>query len=213
MGGVHLGLSRAPLIDFALLAHAIVVRSASGFQFQPPLALPVVKPVQNLFVLVRRHHLLLGNVDPATHRHQQEGMESVHAQVQRQLQDGGQLVEVVPGDGGIDLGRDANRLHRPQSAQRALKAAADTAEAIVGGAVGPVQADGHPADTGIADAPGDLGVNQSAVGGQRHQQAALVGVGGDGEDVFAEERFATAQDQDWVGITRDLLDDLQGVGR
>ncbi len=38
-------------------------------------------------------------------------------------------------------------------------------------------------------------------------------VGGNGEKILAEERFATAQDEYWVGITGDLLDDSQGFRR
>ncbi len=213
MGGVHLVLGHAPLMDLALLANSKVVGRAGGFQLELPFALPVVKPVQELLVFFGGHHLFRGDVHPAAHRHQQEGVQGVGAQRQGHLQHLRQLVDVVLGDGGVDLGGDPGGLDVFQAALRRLEGPGDAAEAVVGLGVGAVEADGHPADAGGPDLPGHLGGDHGAVGGQGHQQPALPGIGGNLEQVFAVQRFATAQDEYWVGVTGDLLDDLQGVGR
>ena len=40
----------------------------------------IVEPVEQFLVLLWRHHLLFGDIHPAAHRNQQEGMQRVGAQ-------------------------------------------------------------------------------------------------------------------------------------
>ena len=92
---------------FTLAHHAEIMRRAGGLQFDAAFQRLIVEPVQHPLVLFGSNHLLGGDIDAAAHRHQQEGVQRVGAQRARQVEHVGQLMRVVPRDGGVDLHRDA----------------------------------------------------------------------------------------------------------
>ena len=116
MRGLHERCSAA-LRRTALAHDAEVVRRAGGFQLDAAFLRAVVKPIQNLFVFVGRHHLLFGDAHTAAHRNQQESVEGVGAQLPRHFQHSGKLVGVMPRDGHVDLHGHAEVFQISQAAQ------------------------------------------------------------------------------------------------
>src|SRR4029077_5525725 len=75
-----------------------VMRRAGGFEFDPTCERLIVEPVQHALVFFRGHHLFSRNVDTAAHGYEQEGMQSVGAQVAGQLENSWELMRVVTRD-------------------------------------------------------------------------------------------------------------------
>ena len=84
-------------------------------------------------------------------------------------------MRIVAGDCGVDLRGDADGLQAADAADSRFKRAAVPAEAVVGGAVGPIQADRDPDNPGLLDAIGHRLVHQGPVGGESDANPALVG--------------------------------------
>ncbi len=92
----------------------------------------IVEPVQHALVFFRSNHLLGGDIDTAAHRHQQEGVQRIGAQVAGQREHVGQLVSIVAGDGGVDLYRYAQLLQVAHTVNRRFEGSRNTAEGVVG---------------------------------------------------------------------------------
>jgi hypothetical protein len=69
------------------------------------------------------------------------------------------------------------------------------AKIIVGFGLCPVQAEGYHLDAGIPDLLAGFFIYQGAVGRQTHAEAFCRAVSGDIEDILAQQRFASGQDQ------------------
>ena len=138
---------------------------------------------------------VFGDLDAAADGHEQEEVERLAAQVLRQLQRLGHLVDVVARDGRIDLERDARPAQVLDPLERAVERAL-AAENVVRGRIGAVEADAHAADARGLDPPRDIGIDQRGVRRQRDDQPAVGGVGGNVVDVGPEQRLAAREDED-----------------
>ena len=164
-GAISLGfaLGGAPLAD-----HPEVMRSAGGLQLDIANLLLIVKPVENVLVLLRRHHLRLGNVHPATHRNQQESVQGIGPEVANQVKHGGQLFGVVPRDRHIDLHRHADLFEIAKAVNGGIEGARNSAEGVMRFRIYAIQADRDALYPRVHDLAGDFFRHQGSVGGQRH---------------------------------------------
>jgi hypothetical protein len=79
------------------------MRGAGGFQLDSAFERAIIEPIQDLFVFLRRHHLLGGDVYAAPHRNQEEGVQRVRSDFLSQFQDGRELVRIMPGNRHVYL--------------------------------------------------------------------------------------------------------------
>ena len=104
------------------LAHdAEVMRGAGRLQLQLAAHLGVVHPVEHRLVLLRRDLLVVGDLHTAADRHEQEQMQGDGADFFGQGQRLRHLVDVVPGDGGVDLERQPDSAQMADTRQRAVE--------------------------------------------------------------------------------------------
>ena len=147
-------------------------------------------------------------MNAATHRHQQEQVKGVGAQPESQIKRLRQLRRIMLGHRGIDLHRHAQPLQVLEPFNRPVERARNSPEAIVGGRVGSIQADGDPAHAGFFYLAGHLGGDERSVGAQRHADAAFGGPARQPEQVAPKQRLASAQHQDQRSVFGQLIDDL-----
>ena len=99
------------------------------------------------------------------------------------------LVEIVLRHGEADADANAGIAAVANAADRVAKRAHASAHAVVPRLVA-VDADADVGDADVGDAARFLGIDQRSVRGERHAYAEGCGVGGQVEDVGADERFA-----------------------
>ena len=124
------------------------MRGAGGFEVHHHRLRLVVPPVEDLLVLPGGDHLLLADLDAAPDGHEEEDMESVCAEVLRQLEDLRELVGVVFGDRRVDLNGHASRAEAFEARDGRFERSGDHPERVVRGGVGPVEADGDALEAG-----------------------------------------------------------------
>ena len=99
------------------------------------------------------------------------------------------LVLVVLGHGGVDLDR-GHRSREVVDAFHGRVESAWAAEDVVGGRIGPVEADADASNAALLDFARHSCIDERAVGGQGDDQVGIAGVAGDVKDVRPEEWLA-----------------------
>jgi len=196
------------------LAHnPVVMRRAGGFDvdFRPKRFLE--KPTQNLLVFLRRNLFLCGNLHPAADGHKTENMEGVNAEVKCHFKNLGEKINIVAGDCGVYLGAHSRGLNSPQTRNGGIEAPRQTAEAVVNGGCGTVEANADPSDAGLLDFLRHILVDQGSIRGQGDSEAFTCGMGGYVEDVAAIKRFTAAEDEKWRESGRKLVKKSKGLLR
>ena len=193
-----------------MLQHkAPVMVRLGGFDAVGPAPRFLPQLLEHLFALPRVNTLLsLAAPDRNQKKHRPEH----DAEAFHQLSHHRHLMHVMPGNRGVDLHRHADFFQISKTLQRGFKRAGDAAKRVMCRSAGSVKADRNAADSRFYDLARDFRTDPGAVSGQSHAQPAVRRVTRELEDVFSKERFATAQDENGVGIAGDLLDDSQGLG-
>ncbi len=153
--------------------------------------------------------LVVGDLDAAAHRHQQEEVQRLRVQLLGQRQRLRHLVDVVARDRGVDLVGHADFAQVFHAGEDLSKAPAPRKmSCVAASAPSKLMLTRRTPLSLISRAT--VGVDQRAVGGQRDDQPGVAGVAGDVEDVGPEERFAAGQDKDRPGKGGDLVDQVKG---
>ena len=175
------------------------MRGAGGFEVNLVFLGAIVHPVQHALVFLGRQHVRRGNLHTAADRHEHEQVQRVGFQFQRLRVQHIDLMDVVFGDGAIDLHAHAEAAQMAKSVQRGGQRTRLAAETVVRDFVGAVDADGHAANAAIDDGVSHAFVDERAVGGQRDRQTVVARVRGDLENVGTKKRFAAGKHEDGFG--------------
>src|SRR5699024_5154261 len=131
--------------------------------------------------------------------------------VTHEVQQGGQLLEVVHGQGGAQAHPNVALAAQPGGIHGQVKTTGQAPERIVGFG----QAIDADADVVVADIGNLVDIvfgNQRAIGGQRQKEALAGSIFRQGKDVRPHQGFATAQYQHpYAGIMQ-VIDHAQGFG-
>ncbi len=195
----------ASLFRLSLARNAEVMGGAGSLEFDIPLHLRVIHPVEHSLVLFRRNLLVVGDFHATTYRHQEEQVQSHGPQATGQRQCFRHLVDIVTGDRGVDLKGNAGLAQVVDAHQRLVKGARSPKD-IVCLPIGAVKADADAADTGFLNLRRYPAIDKRAVCRQGDDQAGMAGVGGDVENVGPEEWFAARQHENRAGEGGNVVD-------
>ena len=209
--GVHAGAGGVgETARGGLLAHDAVIHGrAGGFEVQFIAQRDGLReePGEQLFHALRGKALPFGQFPPAPHRHQQEKMQRIRAELLRQFQQFGQFMRVVRARAHVDLQRQPGAAYGGAPAQCRGMAARLPAEGVMCLRAGAIQADAHALDAGCREATRQRVIQQCAVARQRDAGEDRAKVLGDGEEIRAQQRLTTAEDDDGIGDGADFRGD------
>ncbi len=123
-------LGGAVVDGFALADDALVVGGAGDAELHFSLAALVAEPLQDVFIFFRRD-FLVGKFLAASGGHEQERVEGNRAELFSQGHHSGQFVEVVFGDGGVNLERQIIFAGDSTGLQGDIESAFNLAKAVV----------------------------------------------------------------------------------
>ena len=192
----------------ALTKNAVIVRSAGGLQLQRCQVSLLIEPVQGFFILLGTDSLFR-QILAAAHGNEQENVVGYRAKRNRQGMNGRELLQVLAGDGGIDLKVEARLPGILHPAKRSLEGSRDLPEGVMGGCGSAIQADTDALDAHFLQPPGILGREQRPVHRHGHAEALLVSVSGNLEDIRTQQRFTAGQNDDGTGKGGNLIQEFK----
>ncbi len=155
----------------------------------------------------------MGHLLATARRNKEKDVMRRRAEILRQREEPLDLVEVHPRDRRVHLELHPCPLQGLDSRQRPFEGAGNLPEGVVTGRIDAVEADAHSPDACIADLCCRCVVDKRPVGGHDHSQALRVAVGCDLEDVRAQKRLASREDDDGLAESGNLVQKLQAPPR
>ena len=191
------------------LAHdAVVVRRAGRLELQPRQLPPLGQPAQHALVLVRRD-LLGGHRGRAPGGDEQEGMEGHGAQVERPVEEPGQVGDVAKGHSRVDLELEPGGLRGAGRRDHLVERPGHSAERVVARGVGAVDRQRDALDPRRLHVPARLLGHQRPTGRRHRPQTAVGGRAGELQEVRPEHRLAAREDENRLGEGGDVVDEPQ----
>jgi len=155
----------------------------------------IVEVVQDMFVLLGREHLVVGDLNPAPDRDEHKNVKCICTKCFGQVEQCVELIDIVTGNCAIELNADAVLFQMANPLKRLVERARNLAKLVVRFVVGAINADGDAADICILNLASNSPGNQCTVGGQCSGQPALSGMPSKQKNVRPHERFSAAQHQ------------------
>ena len=115
--------------------------------------------------------------------------------LQGQIEEGGNILPVVPGQSYPQAGLQARIPGVSQSLEGAVERPRNAPEFVMAGGEGGVQADPYVSNLSLCQKPCHLGGDQGAIGGYDRPQTRLPGVEGNREEVAAHQWLAASEDE------------------
>ncbi len=204
-----LEVDRCAVFLGTLAQDAVVMRGASRLELHVSGLAEIIEPVEYVFVFFACDHFG-AELNGPSGGYQQEYVPCRCSEVFAQVKDVLEQMEIVLGDGGVDLEFDTHVFQILNAAHGSVECTEFATELIVLDGFGRVDGDGTPFDTCVFHLLRGFRRDQRAVGGHDTTESLGFGIGDQFVHIGAHHGFAAGENDDRVAHVRKCVDECLG---